>query len=83
MPKIDAVALRGKGLRRSLSYEVSDVHPGQRVRFSEVGSGAYSILGTTTSKEGTIAFAPADGQGAGQRRIVAFIEQDGKAARVR
>ncbi len=79
----------GKGRRRTLGYAYSP-QPGQRITFVERGPRTARVLGVarpgrcrhaprSTRKVacGILRFAPARG-GAGRRRIMAVIEQDGR-----
>ncbi len=60
---------------RTLRYSIKR-QPGMVVRFVEQSGGVARILGSAQKARGTLRFTPADGP-AGQRRIVAVVEQDG------
>ncbi len=74
--KVSASVTRGRGRARTLRYRVAAIK-GQVVTFSELRPGvAGKVIGTAKGTRGTLRFTPADGK-AGQRKIVALVEQDG------
>ena len=74
-PKVSA-KVRGRGRRRTLSFESKNFRKGERIRFAEEGRGAASIIGGASTRRGTIRFRPANGA-AGRRTIFATVEQNG------
>lgn len=73
-PSVKA-SVRGRGTRHRLFYRVKAIR-GQRVRFAEVGKGAFRELGSARGSRGSLRFSPAPGP-RGKRKIVATIEQNG------
>jgi hypothetical protein len=67
--------VRGHGRTRRLAWVLRSIK-GQRVSFVEQGAGAAKVLATTNESRGIVRFAPDDGP-AGEREIVAYIEQGG------
>jgi hypothetical protein len=73
-PSVDA-AVRGPRDEPELAWRL-EPRDGQVVTFVEEGSEVARVLGRTAEASGRMAFDPAEGP-AGERRIVALVEQDG------
>ena len=77
-PRVQA-RVGGRGERRTLRYWLRDI-PGQRVTFFESAEGAQRRIGRVDDARGSLGFEPASGP-AGERQIVAFVEQNGRPRR--
>lgn len=73
-PSVEA-SVTGKGHNRTLSWTVKKI-PGQVVRLSEEGPGAFRNFGVLKPGKGSMKFSPANGK-AGKRTLTAVVEQDG------
>jgi hypothetical protein len=56
-PSVKARVRRGGGAKMRLAYSVKPL-PGQRVRFTERGTGVAKLLGVARGRRGTISFKP-------------------------